>query len=43
LRRVADSIEALGDVEVQDLIMHTQVTEDGNWHNLTVYFTSNDQ
>ena len=38
LRRVADSIEALGDVSVQDLVMHTEVTQDGDWHSLTVYF-----
>jgi len=38
LRRVADSIEALGEVDVQDLVLHTEVTEDGDWHSLTVYF-----
>jgi hypothetical protein len=37
-RRVADSIEALGAVEIQDLMMHTEVTEDGDWNSLTVYF-----
>ena len=40
LRRVADSIEALGQVEVHDLLLHTEVNDDGNWHNLTVYFSS---
>ena len=29
---------SLGDVEVLDLIMHTEITEDGDWPNLTVYF-----
>ncbi|HUY50368.1 MAG TPA: hypothetical protein VMV92_32455 [Streptosporangiaceae bacterium] len=38
LRRVADSIDTLGEVEVQDLVLHTEVTEDGDWHSLTVYF-----
>jgi hypothetical protein len=38
LRRVAGSIEALGEVEVEDLVMHTEVTENGDWHSLTVYF-----
>jgi hypothetical protein len=38
LRRVADSIDALGQVEVQDLVLHTEVTENGDWHSLTVYF-----
>ncbi|WP_431995987.1 hypothetical protein [Streptomyces griseoflavus] len=38
LRRVADSIESLGPVEVQDLVMHTEVTADGPWPSLTVYF-----
>ena len=40
LRRVADSIDALGEVEVQDLVMHTEITEDGDWPSLTVYFHS---
>lgn len=40
LRRVADSITDLGPVEVHDLVLHTQITEDGPWHNLTVYFTN---
>jgi hypothetical protein len=39
LRRVADTIDSAGDVEVHDLILHTDVTEDGDWHSLTVYFT----
>ncbi|BBC34553.1 uncharacterized protein SGFS_058470 [Streptomyces graminofaciens] len=39
LRRVADSIESLGLVEVQDLVMHTEVTADGGWPSLTVYFS----
>jgi hypothetical protein len=38
LRRVADSIDALGEVDVQDLMMHTEVTADGDWHSITVYY-----
>jgi hypothetical protein len=38
LRRVADSIDALGEVEVQDLVLHTEVAESGAWPSLTVYF-----
>jgi hypothetical protein len=38
LRRVADAIEDLGDVSVQDLVLHTDVTGDGDWPSLTVYF-----
>jgi hypothetical protein len=38
LRRIADSIDALGEVEVQDLVLHTEITEDGDWHSLTVCF-----
>jgi hypothetical protein len=38
LRRVADSIEELGPVDVQDVVFGTEVTEDGPWHSLTVYF-----
>jgi hypothetical protein len=32
------SIDALGEIEVQDLVLHTEVTENGDWHSLTVYF-----
>ncbi|MEV4181309.1 hypothetical protein AB0J28_07665 [Streptosporangium canum] len=38
LRRVADTIESLGDVEIYDVIMHDEITEDGNQPSLTVYF-----
>ncbi len=40
LRRVADSIDAQGDIEVQDLMMHTEVTADGNRHSITVNYHS---
>ena len=32
------SVEAIGPVEVQDLILHTEVTDNGPWYSLTVYF-----
>ncbi|WP_067485569.1 hypothetical protein [Actinomadura hibisca] len=38
LRRVADSIQELGPVVVQDLVMHEEITEDGPWVSLTIYF-----
>ncbi len=38
LRRVAVSLEKIGPVEVQDLLLHTDVTADGPHHSLTVYF-----
>jgi hypothetical protein len=38
LRRVADHLETLGEIEVQDLIMGTEVTDDGLVHGITVYF-----
>ena len=38
LRRLADSIEALGAIEVQDITFETEVTTDGIWPSLTVYF-----
>ncbi|HEY1778304.1 MAG TPA: hypothetical protein VGG41_19265 [Solirubrobacteraceae bacterium] len=38
LRRVADSLEGLGPVRVQDLVFHTEVTADGSWHSVTVYY-----
>lgn len=39
LRRVADTIDSLGEVDVQDLTLHTEVTAGGDWHSVTVYFT----
>jgi hypothetical protein len=38
LRRVADSLEALGAVEVQDLVLHHEITADGPWQSVTVYY-----
>lgn len=38
LRRVARTIDELGDVRVVDLVMHNEVTEDGNWPSITVYY-----
>ncbi|GIH93777.1 hypothetical protein ACFFMN_16505 [Planobispora siamensis] len=38
LRSVVDSIEELGNVEIYDLIMHNEITEDGHWPSITVYF-----
>ena len=38
LRRFADSLDRIGPVEVQDLILETDVTADGYWPSLTVYF-----
>jgi hypothetical protein len=43
LRRVADSIEALGAVEVQDVTFETEHTANGPWHSMTVYFHSSDE
>ena len=38
LRRVADSLEELGPIEVMDLVLHNEVTEDGDWYDLAIYF-----
>jgi hypothetical protein len=38
LRRVAETIEQLGDVDVQDIAFHNEVNEDGDWYSMTVYF-----
>lgn len=38
LRRVAEVIESFGAVEIQDLVLHTEVNEFGNWPSITVYF-----
>jgi hypothetical protein len=41
LRRVADTIEDLGAVSVSDLVMHTEITGEGYWPSLIVYFSRN--
>jgi hypothetical protein len=38
LHRVADSIEALGQIDVQDITFGTEITADGIWPSLTVYY-----
>ncbi|MBE1604224.1 hypothetical protein [Actinopolymorpha pittospori] len=38
LRRVANSIEEHGQVWVQDLVLHNEVTADEDWYSVTVYF-----
>lgn len=38
LRRLADSIEALGPAEVQDVVIESEITEHGPWWSGTVYF-----
>lgn len=40
LRRVADTIEQLGDIEVYDLILHPRITRpDGeDWPSIVVYY-----
>ena len=43
LRTVARSIEDLGPVTVQDLILHNEITEDGDWYSVTVYFEKADE
>ena len=36
LRRVADTIEDLGEVEILDLVLHTATTSEGDWPSITV-------
>lgn len=39
LRRFADTVEALGTIEVEDLVMHDEITEDGSWLSFTLYYS----
>ncbi|WP_107653798.1 hypothetical protein [Nocardia suismassiliense] len=39
LRSVASTIEELGQVTVADLILHNEVTAEGNWPSITVYYS----
>jgi hypothetical protein len=38
LRQLADSIDGLGQVSVQDISFENDVTDDGLWPSMTVYF-----
>ncbi|NUR74608.1 MAG: hypothetical protein HOU81_27695 [Hamadaea sp.] len=38
LRRLADAIEALGPVEIQDVALRSEVTTEGDWWSAIVYF-----
>lgn len=40
LRRVADTIANLGDVDVHDLVMHVEIDENGDRPSITVYYTT---
>lgn len=39
LRRIATSLGKMGRVEVHDLVLHTDVTAEGPWSSITVYFS----
>ncbi len=39
LRTVASTIEELGPVTVADLILHNEVTAEGNWPSITVCYS----
>jgi hypothetical protein len=43
LRRVADTIEELGDIDVLDLVFHSEPTADEDRVNITVYYYRPDQ
>jgi hypothetical protein len=38
LRRAAEAIEAFGAAKIQDLVLHIEVNEFGNWPSITIYF-----
>ncbi|MGL6235471.1 MAG: hypothetical protein ACRC20_09000 [Segniliparus sp.] len=41
LRRVAATLDGMGTIEVQDLILHNEICPEGaSWPSITVYYTS---
>ncbi len=38
LRRVADTLDELGDVDVQDVVFHSEVTDSEDDLTMTVYY-----
>lgn len=41
LRRVADTIEELGQVHILDIVHRKDIIAEGYWHFFTVYFNRN--
>jgi hypothetical protein len=39
LRRVAGTLDEIGDVDVQDITIHTEVTDGGDDLTMTVYYS----
>ncbi len=39
LRRVADTLDEFSGIEVQHLVMETEITAEGPWPSITVYFS----
>jgi hypothetical protein len=39
LRRVAATLEGIPDLNVMDLVLHDEMTGDGSWYSLTVYYS----
>ena len=39
LRRVADTLDGIAGAQVFDLVLHNEITEDGDWYNVTVYYS----
>ena len=42
LRRIADSIDELGEVDVQDICFHREITEEEDVVSMTVYYHRDD-
>lgn len=40
LRRVADTVETLGPVDIHELVLHNELTADGDWNSITVHFAA---
>lgn len=38
LRSVADTVDELGEVTVADLVLHSEMTAEGPWPSITVYY-----
>ena len=42
LRRVADTLAELGEVEVLDIVLRNEIRADGDWPSMTVYYARPD-
>jgi len=42
LRRIADTLEGRGDVHVEDIVYYVEITAEGEWPRMRVYYSTDE-